>query len=257
MNVVIVGSGNVATVLAKVIHKAGHEIVQILGRNENRAKVLANTYNATWGSFKSTPYSNADLYILAVSDNSLSHLDLYQNLGKKIVLHTAGSVSMEVLQDLSENFGILYPLQTLTKGSEDIYSLPFLINGSSDTVKEFVESFAKTLSPNVSYASDQERLKYHIAAVFVNNFTNHLYAIAEDFCSKEEIDFKKLFPLIRETTDKVMKDSPKNVQTGPALREDIYTMGRHLQMLTSQPDIKYLYLKLSESILKFHQKDQQ
>lgn len=254
MNVVIVGSGNVATIMAKVIHKAGHDIVQILGRNENHAKELAKIYSCEWGSFKSTPYANADIYILAISDNSLSHLDVYPSLGKRIVVHTAGSVSKEVLKELSENYGVIYPLQSLTKHSEDIYSLPLMIDGNSETVKDVVESFAKTLSPNVSYASDPERLKYHIAAVLVNNFTNHLFEMAEDFCEKEHIEFKKLLPLINETFVRIKTKSPKDVQTGPALREDIYTMGRHLQLLTAHSDIKYLYLKLSESILKFHQK---
>ena len=92
-------------------------------------------------------------------------------------------------------------------------------------------------------------------AVLVNNFTNHLFAVAEEFCEKEYIDFKKLYPLIDETAKRIMEQSPKVVQTGPAVREDIYTMGKHLQLLTPHTDLKYLYLKLSESILKFHQKE--
>lgn len=252
MKVVIVGSGNVATVFSKLIIKSGHEIVQILSRNENHAKDLANQYNVPWGSFKSTPYVDADFYILAISDNSLSHLDQYKVLGKKIVLHTAGSVSKDVLRQLSENYGILYPLQSLNKNSKDIFSIPLMIDGNSGRVTNKIEAFAKTLSPDITHASDSERLKYHIAAVLVNNFTNHLFAVGEEFCEKEHIDFKKLYPLIHETTNRIQDRPPKNTQTGPAIREDIYTMGKHLQLLSDHTDIKYLYLKLSESIIKFH-----
>ena len=255
MNVVIIGSGNVATVFAKLIYSSSHSIIQVLSRNENHAKELASLYNSSWGTFKSTPYASADLYILAISDNSLAHLELYPSLGKKLVVHTAGSVSMDVLKEISENYGVIYPLQSLTKNTEVINDFPIMINGNSKENLEFITNFAKTLSSQVSFASDAERLKYHIAAVIVNNFTNHLYTIAENFCEIEHIDFHKLYPIINETTRRILKASPKEVQTGPALREDIYTMGKHLKILTPHIDIKYLYLKLSESILKFHQKD--
>lgn len=255
MRVVMIGSGNVATSLSKIIFKAGHEIVQVLSRNENHARELAQLYQCEWGTFKSTPYLEADIYILAINDNSLAHLDLYSTLGKRLVVHTAGSVSMEVLKVLSEQYGIIYPLQSLNKNREVTGEIPLLVNGSSPEVISLITSFAKTLSDNVSFASDEERLKYHVAAVIVNNFTNHLYALAKDFCDKEAIDFGKLYPLIEETTDRLKGKTPKEMQTGPAVREDIYTMGKHLKLLTKHEEIKYLYLKLSESILKFHKEE--
>jgi hypothetical protein len=112
----------------------------------------------------------------------------------------------------------------------------------------------KQKSGNVTFADDPERLKFHVAAVLVNNFTNHLFATADEFCKKENIEFEKLYPLIDETIRRIKYQSPQSVQTGPAIREDIYTLGKHLQILSAHPDLKYLYLKLSESILKLHQK---
>lgn len=255
MRVVMIGSGNVATTLCKIIFKAGHQIVQVLGRNDNNAKMLAQVYGCEWGNFKSTTYLEGDIYILAINDNSLAHLDNYPSMGKKLVVHTAGSVVMDVLAPLSKNYGVLYPLQSLNKHNEVAGDIPFLVNGNSAEVISSITSFGKTLSNNVSYVTDEQRLKYHVAAVIVNNFTNHLYALAKDFCDKEEIDFEKLFPLINETTNRIKGKSPKELQTGPALREDIYTMGKHLKLLTKHEEIKYLYLKLSESILKFHKEE--
>ena len=114
--------------------------------------------------------------------------------------------------------------------------------------------FARSLSDTVIPTNDRERLHYHVAAVFVSNFTNHFYAIAENFCEKEKINFKNLLPLINEVTTRVNLNSPHTVQTGPAIREDIATLNLHLQTLSAHPDLKYLYLKLSESILKMHEK---
>lgn len=254
MKVVIVGTGNVASVFANIINNSGHKIVQILSREKNNAKNLAALFNCSYGSFALTPYADADIYILAISDTSLWNLGQYQHLGKKLVVHTAGSVSIEVLKELSDNYGILYPLQSLSKNADHTPEIPLLIDGSSEFVKNELELFARTFSPNVSFANDEERLRYHIAAVIVGNFTNHLYALAEEFCAQENIEFKTLSPLIKETCSRIKDQSPKRVQTGPAIREDILTMGKHLKALSPHSDLKYLYLKLSESILKFHQK---
>lgn len=254
MKIVLVGAGNVATILGKVILNAGHEIVQVLNRNENHAKELANLFNASYGSFKTTAYKDADIYLLAITDTALYHLDQYVQLGNKLVIHTAGSVSKEVLKNVSSRYGILYPLQSLIKSAEEATEIPLLVDGSNDETRAVIREFAGTLSNNVSMADDQERLKFHVAAVLVNNFTNHLFAIADEFCKKENISFEKLYPLMDETIRRIKHVSPQSVQTGPAIREDIYTLGKHLQILSAHPDLKYLYLKLSESILKLHQK---
>ncbi|MEP6616765.1 MAG: Rossmann-like and DUF2520 domain-containing protein [Ginsengibacter sp.] len=254
MKIAIIGAGNVATVLGKLIHKAGHEIVQVLSRNENHAKALAEIFGCPSGSFRTTPYQKADIYLLAISDNSLYHLDQYPGLGNKLAIHTAGSVIQDELKKISENYGILYPLQSLNKEAQKIPEIPFLINGNNQATIEIIRQFALTLSQQVKVAQDSERLSYHVAAVIVNNFTNHLFAMAEDYCIRENIDFKYLFPLVDETMNRMKENSPGTLQTGPAIREDIYTLGKHLQVLSTHPDLKYLYLKLSESILKFHQK---
>lgn len=253
MKVVIIGSGNVATVLGKIIQNAGHDIIQVLSRNEHNAKILAGVFNCAYGNYISTPYKEADIYLFAITDNALHHLDQHLQLENKLVVHTAGSVSKDVLNSISDRYGVIYPLQSLNKTSDELPEVPLLIDGSSSEILTYLQNFAGTLSNEVFVVNDEDRLRFHIAAVFVNNFTNHLYAMADDFCSQENIDFIKLFPLIDETTKRVKKHPPKEIQTGPAIRQDLYTLGKHLKMLSADPDLKYIYLKLSESILKLHQ----
>lgn len=252
MKVVIVGTGNVATVLGKVIQTAGHKIVQVLGRNEQNAKMLADIFGCESGHDITTAYKNADVYLFAISDNALHHLYHNVHLGNKLVVHTAGSVTKDVLNNISGNYGVIYPMQSLNKDSIELPKIPLLIDGNSPQTTAYMQRFAQTLSDNVSVANDEARLKFHVAAVIVSNFVNHLYALTNEFCISENIDFEKLMPLMQETTGRIKKLSPKDLQTGPAVREDIYTLGKHLQLLTAHPDIKYVYLKLTESILKFH-----
>lgn len=254
MQVVMVGSGNVASVLCTLIQKGGHEILQVASRNIDHATLLAAKYNARAASLHEPSFSEADIYIVALADIAIDSIGKITALKNKLVVHTAGSVSIEALKNISSNYGVLYPLQTLSKITKQIPEIPFLVDGNNKETLDKILRFAKSISGNVNTANDPERLHYHIAAVFVSNFTNHLYAIAENYCQKEKIDFKNLLPLINEVTSRVNLNSPYDVQTGPAVREDIFTLTLHLQTLSPHPDLKYIYLKLSESILKLHEK---
>src|SRR5690242_9562626 len=254
MRIVMLGSGNTATVLSGLITKAGHQIVQVVSRNEENAQILATKYAASSTTLYVDHFEEADLYIFALNDAALDHLEKISALKGKFIVHTAGAVSINVFKDITSSYGVLYPLQSLSKFSEVVPEIPFLIDGNNQETLHRVLGFAKTLSGNVTEANDAERLKYNVAAVFVNNFTNHLYALADMFCEKERIDFKNLFPLIEETTKRVKANSPFLTQTGPAVRDDIFTLNRHLQALASSPDLKYIYLKLTESIIKLHGK---
>ena len=254
MKVVMLGSGNTATVLCELIAKAGHDIVQVVSRNSENAKALASSYFAASASLEVPQFTEADIYIVALNDAALDNIENIPALKGKFVVHTAGAVSMNVFKDISDRYGVLYPLQSLSKYADHTPEIPFLVDGNSKDTLSIISKFATTLSDKVTEANDLERLNYHVAAIFVNNFTNHLYALAELFCKNENIDFSFLYPLIEETAKRVQHNSPFLTQTGPAIRDDIFTLNRHLQALTSAPNLKYIYLKLTESIIKHHGK---
>jgi len=100
----------------------------------------------------------------------------------------------------------------------------------------------------VILAGDKERMKLHVAAVIVSNFTNHLYKLAEDYCKKEGLDFKQLIPLIEETAQRLKAISPSDTQTGPAVRRDDPTIQQHLSILERYPHLKKIYEMMTESI---------
>lgn len=248
----MLGSGNAATVLCGLIIKGGHNIVQVVSRSEDHARELASRFNASTTSLKAPNFADADIYIIALHDVALDHIEQIPALKGKFVVHTAGSISINALKSCSDTYGVLYPLQSLSKFTDYIPEVPFLVDGNNQEVLHRIIGFARTLSSNVIEANDAERLNYHVGAVFVNNFTNHLFAIAEKLCEKERIEFKNLLPLINETIQRTATISPSLTQTGPAIRNDTFTLNRHLQALSGNPEVKYLYLKLTESIMKFH-----
>ncbi len=249
MKVVLIGSGNVGTVLGRLITKNNHQVVQVASRNIEHARILATELNAPYTDYNGELDKSADMYIIAVSDMAIHECVQHYNIHDKLVMHTAGSVSKDILKNTSYNYGILYPLQSLRKEMETIPEIPFLVDGNNDAVVKAIYDFAKTLSPDVEVIHDEDRLKLHTAAVIVSNFTNHLYAIAEEFCNSEHVNFNLLKPLIMETAARIRYQSPGAVQTGPAVRKDILTLDKHLRLLSNHPKLKTTYLRLTDSIM--------
>ena len=250
----MIGAGNVATVLSKLIIKSGHEILQVVNRNQVDAASLASICRAEFTSFTGKISTDGDLYIIAVSDAAIEGLENLESLKGKLICHTSGSVPMAVLKSISENIGVLYPLQSLSKFNDLLPKIPFLVDGNTEDTRKSLLDFANSLSDNVSIANDEERMKYHISAVFVHNFANHIFALAENYCENENIDFGKLFPLMNELIIKVEKFGAIKSQTGPAIRKDFQTIQKHLHILSDHPQMKKLYNSISESIMETRKK---
>ncbi len=249
MDIVIIGSGNVAAVLGRKFKAAGHTILQIYSRNAAAASELAYEWDTESTNYKITINKNADVYIIAVSDDAIDDVTADLKLPGKIVVHTAASVPKEVLKNVTTHYGVFYPLQSLRKEMKSLPDTPIFYDGSDELTKRKLESLAKSiLREKVTEAGDEARLKLHIAAVVVSNFTNHLYALAETFCRKEGLDFRQLLPLIEETALRIKDVSPTEAQTGPAARHDKETIQKHLELLKDHPQLKNIYLLLSESI---------
>lgn len=245
---VIFGTGNAATVLSLLFAEEGHRILQVYGRDAHKAATLAKRCNAAGISDLTEVNMGADLYVIAVSDSAVASLAAGLQLGNRMLVHTAGSVSREVLSGSSTNYGVLYPVQSLRTERGDAPDIPFLVDANSEAGIETLKSIAKTVSTKVQQADDDQRLRLHVAAVIVSNFTNHLYALAEAYCKKEGTDFRMLLPLISEVANRIQYASPKDVQTGPAVRHDQNTIERHLQLLQQFPELQQLYVALSNSI---------
>jgi predicted short-subunit dehydrogenase-like oxidoreductase (DUF2520 family) len=252
MDIVIIGSGNVAAILGRKFVAAGHTILQVVSRNASAASNLAYEWDTESANYPSIINRNADVYILAVSDEAIDDLAAELRLPGKVVAHTAASVSKDILKTVSSHYGVFYPLQSLRKENPELPEAPVFIDGSDELARKKLQTLAESISPHhVSQAGDNDRLKLHVAAVFVNNFTNHLYAVAEEYCNKEGIDFRELLPLIEETASRLRDISPQKSQTGPAIRNDEETIQKHLGLLDTYPEMKALYETMTRSIRQF------
>jgi len=248
MDIVIIGTGNTATILGRKLQQAGHTIVQVAGRNPVPAALLAAGLHASACTDAARLYRDAGFYLLAVSDNALAGIQQEWKLPNHLVAHTAGSVSIDVLKGAGDAYGVFYPLQSMRKEIKEIPEIPVLVDGNNDTALEQLQAIAHSISPLVSVAGDAQRLQLHLAAVIVNNFTNHLYALAENYCRENGLDFHYLLPLIKETAERLEYFSPQEVQTGPAVRDDTDTIARHLALLKEDSILKEIYKLITKSI---------
>ncbi|MBL0308492.1 MAG: DUF2520 domain-containing protein [Bacteroidetes bacterium] len=250
MKVTIIGAGNVATQLALGLKKVGHEIVEVYNRSDESGQELARTVGASFTS-KAGELKDAEVYIIAVKDDTLAEVAGHLKLGNKTVVHTSGTKSKDLLKDSAIGFGVFYPLQTMTKYSKvDFKTVPILVEGSSEPVVQRLEMLARSLSHHVHRVDEEQRKWIHVAAVFANNFTNHLWALAEGILKERGISFDILKPLIMKSAQNLEGASPTAIQTGPAIRGDHQLVQEHLLMLTHDPKLHKLYRILSESISK-------
>ncbi|MCL4482657.1 MAG: DUF2520 domain-containing protein, partial [Bacteroidetes bacterium] len=168
---------------------------------------------------------------------------------EQLIVHTAGSVSMNILATVSKNYGVFYPLQTLSKQKEvDFSSVPICIEANSAENLAKLRALAAIISDQVVQVDSMQRKQLHLAAVFVSNFVNHFYSIGEKLLLEKQLDFDLLKPLIMETANKAMHHSPRTVQTGPAIRNNKTIMDHHLKMLEQHPEWQKLYELISRDI---------
>ncbi len=253
MNIVLLGSGNVATQLGRAFKMAGQTIVQVWSRDIEHAKELADAVASEAITDIDDIDLSADLYIISIKDNAIGELAAKLNMGDKLIVHTSGSTSIHALDGVSTHTGVFYPLQTFSKNKAvDFRSVPIAIEANNPEDLAAIRAIADRLSERVTELSSAQRKALHVAAVFACNFTNHLMSVSQGLLEAEKLEFDLLRPLIAETLAKVQLYDPETVQTGPAVRGDDEIISSHLKMLEKKPELQKLYKLLSQSIVNLH-----
>ena len=250
MEIVFVGAGRLATQLAKALYAKGHVIRAVYSRTLASAQTLADAVGADATNSISGLPRQADVFIVAVADAALPQVAdaLLQGRSQATVLHTAGSMPMQVLQGFAHH-GVLYPMQTFSKERPvDFAQVPFFIEGNGQHALQVARQLSSSLSESIYELSSEERRYLHLAAVFACNFSNHCYALAAHILQQHGLPFSVMLPLIDETTQKVHELEPRQAQTGPAVRYDENVMAAHMQLLSQEPRMQQVYALMSQSI---------
>lgn len=249
--IVLIGCGNVGYHLGRRLKKRGVHIVQVHSRTKKRAKRLAKKINVPYTTDLGEIVADADLYILAVRDDVIGEVaaKISERSSNALMVHTSGATPSTVFAPYTNRYGIFYPLQTFSiNRAANFKTIPLCVDAVELEDFIFLKQLAEQVCRNVYHITDEQRAILHVAAVFVNNFTNHLFHIGENIVEKEGLSFDILKPLMQETVEKIMKHPAKSMQTGPAIRGDKKTIERHLDYLEQYPDYQELYEKITKNI---------
>jgi predicted short-subunit dehydrogenase-like oxidoreductase (DUF2520 family) len=254
----LIGSGNVATHLGKGFSKAGLQIRSVYSRSFTHAERLAVQINSRAVDQIADLDKSSDLFLICVSDDAiLSILPKLKEIvpAQSILAHTSGSTASLPKEGTGAASGVLYPLQSFNKDRKlDLVNIPFLITADDPATLEKLTVLCAKITDHYQIISDEERLMLHVAAVFANNFGNHLFTIAEEISKQFNLEFDLLRPLIAETVARIEHALPSQVQTGPAIRNDLKTIDKHLKVLKNNPGYSAVYSLLTQSIIGHYQK---
>ena len=249
--IVLIGAGNLATNLGKVLVSKGYSVVQVYSRTEESAKNLATTLSAAYTTSLDEVRKDATLYIVSLKDSALIELlpEIVADKQDSFFVHTAGSISMDIWKGYVKHYGVFYPMQTFSKSREvDFCRIPIFLEANEPSGLSILREIANELSVSVHEVSSEQRRYLHLSAVFACNFTNHMYVLAAELLKKYGLPFEAMLPLIDETARKVHELEPLAAQTGPAVRYDENVIDEHLRMLADEPQMLELYREISENI---------
>lgn len=254
MKMTILGSGNVATYFGLGLHKQGWDIQQVYSPQLVNAVILSKKINAQ-PTDRLTHIKDADIFIIAVRDDAFDAFKDLEVLKGKILIHCSGSNILELFADTSDQLGVIWPLYSVNKEHlPETRNIPLIIDASTEVLLNIMHRIAAAVTDNIHHLDNEQRSYLHLNAVLSNNFTNHLYAMAEEVCRVKNIDFTILQPIITQSIHNVLAQNLAERQTGPAIRNDFNTIQKHMQMLESMGLDKNVYQSITESILQFKNK---
>jgi predicted short-subunit dehydrogenase-like oxidoreductase (DUF2520 family) len=244
-----IGAGRVAWHLAPALKNSGNKIVQVISRSALSAQKLGDRVGCEHTDKISNLDREIEILFLTVADHALVELinDISDYRG--IVVHTSGTFSALRFACQKYKYGGLYPLQTFSIGRPvDLSHVPVFIEGSEPLVTEILIKLATGFSEEVHMVTHEERRWMHLAAVWSNNFANHMLANSYDIMNDHSLPVKWLEPLIVETFMKAVDLGPFKSQTGPAKRHDQTTIKKHVDLLSYSQELQVLYKRISDSI---------
>lgn len=245
--IVVIGCGNVAWHLAAKLSKEKNTELFVYNHQANKElELFKNAFGAAVFPHLKKIVTDADVYFICVTDsaitsviNSLSYLK-----STSILLITAGSFDFTNVNSKLKNIAIFYPIQTFSKEDEIKWKdTSLVIDSKTIAAEKKAKAYALLFTKNIIQLNYQQRLKLHLSAVLVNNFTNSLYVEADKLVNsiRKDLDYKILLPLIKQTTKKIKRITPKKAQTGPAKRKNKVVIQNHLSLLKNNSQLKSLY----------------
>jgi len=249
----IVGAGRIGRTLGRRLREEGWKIHAVVTRSETTARRAVRSIGGGSGHAEfSHSIFTAPIILIAVPESSiesvvarLSSRDQADWRGK-IVLHTSGALSSEVLRPLRSHgahVGSMHPLQSFSGvGMPALDGRAFAIEGDRAAAK-IARMITRSLGGYPLQLAAGAKPLYHAAAVLA---AGHMLALEETSVQilvslglRRREALKALLPLTRQVLENLERVGPRSAWTGPLARGDYGVIAMHQAALRSTP-VEYL-----------------
>lgn len=249
----IVGSGNLCWHLLKLLHDRNVAELTVYARSASvLGDLLGEFPRITAQPLSEKETIEGDIIVLAVKDDALESMKNYSFSASSYLVHLSGARSLQSIATIPcAGSAVVYPFQTFTKGRPVHWRhIPVLVEGSDQQVEEDLLEFLQGLKLNAKRAGLETRKIVHLCGVLVNNFPYFLFNEALQLLEEKGLDRRTLSPILTESVSKFLElEEPGSGQSGPAVRKDFKTIGKHLELLEKFPNLKSVYEELTKAII--------
>lgn len=256
----IIGAGRVGRALGRRLREAGWPVVVVAARSGASARNAAR-FIGSGRAVAGIPRSliGASVILLSVPDDAIATVaaELAERAGeelrRKVVLHTSGTLSHSVLEPLRVTgaaVGSMHPLQTFSGfGVPPLVGKVFAIEGDELAVR-VARRMARSLGGMAVGISASQKPLYHAAGVFAAGLCLALEEAGVQTMMQAGLKRREaqraLLSLTRQVLEHYEKLGPQKAWTGPLARGDFQVLATHDEALRSlQPEFGNAYRAVS------------
>lgn len=242
--IVVVGSGRLAEALLSSPALVHHRHVELAARNRERLEQLSAEYHCL-------PYDESVTHeavvLLCVNDGALAETASAFSHIARVMVHFSGTSALIEAERFDS--AVMWPVHSFGETEKPSWTqIPWITEHRGTEAGLFVADFLAALGCTSVELNVQQRRELHLAAVVMNNFSNHLATLAFEWCAKQGLPPTALQHLAEQTFSRLRFTAPEAAQTGPARRGDTSTLEQHLNMLNENPQLREIYQMFSKQI---------
>jgi predicted short-subunit dehydrogenase-like oxidoreductase (DUF2520 family) len=262
--VAIVGPGRLGSALAVELSRAGYRVSELVSRrrsaSESKARKLAKKLHARF-SIPQAACLDAEVIWFCVPDREISsaarRLAGSGPWRGKCAFHSSGaltSAELGTLQRKGARVASVHPLMSFVRGVvPSLKGVPFALEGDADALR-VAARIVRDLGGTAFPIPARNKVAYHAWGAFASPLAVALLVTAEQVANAAGLSpqqaRRKMLPMLKQTLENYRRWGAARSFSGPLVRGDAETIGKHLKILSPIPEAKEVYLALSRSALR-------
>lgn len=237
-NILIIGFGKLGSHLYQALKKSGKYKIKVIKKKSAGKKILSGFI------------TKSDIVFICVQDSYIENTAakiaaLNTDLNKKIFFHTSGALTSDALAVLSKagaETASFHPVQTFaakTAGYSKLFRNIFIAIEGSKRAADAGYKIAFSAGAVPFTLKKKDKTLHHICCVMASNYLTVLASKIEDIHTKKiringfkQNEFLNIYiPLAKQTIENISVKNSLSALTGPIERNDLKTVGKHLDEL--------------------------